>query len=184
MEIGARIRELRKQRGLNLEELSAKSGVALATLSRIETGKTGGNFKTHQKIASAFGSSIAELYQGLEEPVPEAVWMEPGSEEAESFTYDEKTSAILLAKQVSGKNMLPQMLVFKPGGKTTLEQYREGTERWVLCLEGTLEITVGDKSYRVSPGSTLYFKASVPHQFRNTSEVGTKALSVMSPAVL
>lgn len=47
MHIGRIIRRLRKERKITLLELSQKSGVAIATLSRIETGKMTGRLKSH-----------------------------------------------------------------------------------------------------------------------------------------
>ena len=184
MEFGKKIRALRKEHGLSLEQLAAKSGVALATLSRIENSKGEGTFRTHQRIAEAFGIQLTEMYKGLQEPEQEAIFIEPEEENEEVFTYDEKASAILLTKQVSHKQMLPQMIVLQPGGKTTLEQYRKGTERWLFGLEGTTEVTVNKKSYRLSKGGTLYFKASLPHQLQNNSPAMGKVISVTSPVVL
>ena len=185
MEFGIRVRTLRKERKLSLEQLSAKSNIALATLSRIENGKGSGTFRTHQKIAEALDLPITEMYRNLEEPEQEAVLIEPESEEVESFSYDEKASAILLTRQVSRKQMLPQLIVIRPSGKTTPEQYRKGTERWLFGLEGTVEVTVGSKSYRITTGGTLYFRASLPHQLTNSDASTTaKIISVTSPAVL
>lgn len=182
-ELGNRLRSIRKERKLSLEQLSGKSGIALATLSRIETGKGTGTFRTHQRLAEAFGLSLPELYQNLRLEEPESALLEPMSEEAETFTYDEKASAILLAKQVSAKQMMPQMLILQPGGKTTLEAYPPGTERWAFGLEGAAEVTIGEKEYRLASGGTLYFKASLPHRFHNKGERAAKLLSVTSPVV-
>lgn len=182
--LGARIRFLRKDLGFTLEQLSQKSGVALATLSRLENGKGQGTFRTHQRIADAFGLPLPELYRNLQEQVPEAHLIEPGGEEAESFTYDDKASAVLLARPVPRRQMLPQMILLKPGGKTSLEQYPAGTERWLLGLEGAVEVAVGEKAYRVPQGGTLYFKASLPHRLENKETTTARVISVTSPASL
>ena len=182
MELGARIRAFRKERELSLEQLSQKSGVALATLSRLENGKGSGTFKTHQKIVEALEIPITDLYQDFEQPEEEAVVVE--SEEAESFAYDDKASAIMLTTHVSSKRMLPQLLILQVGGKTVLEQYQKEAERWVFGLEGEMEVKVGEKSHLVSKGGTLYFKASLPHQFFNKGAATAKSILVTSPVVL
>lgn len=183
-EIGARIRALRKDRGLSLEGLAEKCGVASSALSRIENGKGGGTYRTHKRIADALRISIAELYQGMEEPEAEVVVTRPEPQEAETFTYDEKASAVLLTSQSSHKNMLPQLIILQPGGQTAVEQYPAGTERWILCSEGEIDATVGGKSYRIVQGGTLYLKASLPHQLKNANGGISKVISVTSPAVL
>ncbi len=183
-EIGGRIRTLRKDLGFTLEQLSQKSGVALATLSRLENGKGQGTFRTHLRIAEAFGLPLPELYRNLQEPEQEVHLIEPGAGEAESFTYDDKASAVLLARQVSRKQMLPQMILLEPGGKTALEQYAPGTERWLFGLEGTVAAAVGEKEYRIPQGGTLYFRASLPHRLQNKETVTARIISVTSPAAL
>ena len=182
--LGARIRALRKERGFSLEDVAAKSGLAASILSKLENDKGGSTVETHRKMAEALGVALADLFRGLGEPEPEVAVTEPKTQDAEVFTYDEKASAILLTNQASRKQMLPQLVVLKPGGRTAVEQYRKGTERWLLCEEGTIEATVGDKRYRIAKGGTLYFKASLPHQLRNANRGVAKVLSVTTPAVL
>lgn len=184
MDIGSRMRELRKERGLSLEALAKKSDVAVGSLSRIETGKGGGNFRTLEKVAQALKVSMAEFYRGLEAPSQDAVYLKPKEEEAQTYTYDEKAAAILLTAQVSKKNMLPQMIVLQPRGKTAKEEYPKGTERWLFGLEGAVDVKVGKESYRISKGSTLYLDASVSHQFLNANRSVAKLISVTNPVVL
>ena len=181
IELGSRLRALRKERGLSLEQLAGKSGVALATLSRIENGKGSGTFRTHQRISDALRLPLPELYRDLRQQDPEAILMDTRHEEVETFIYDEKASAIFLAKQVSGRQMLPQMITLRPGGKTALEQYSAGIERWIFSLEGTVDVTVGTKSYRLTTSGTLYFKASLAHRFENQEQTAAKIISVTSP---
>ena len=184
MDLGARLRELRKERGLSLEDLARKAQVAVGSLSRIENGKGGGNSRTIEKVSEALKVSVAELYRGLEAPPKEADFLEAKAKEAQTYTYDEKSSAILLTAQVSKKNMLPQMIVLQPGGKTATEGYPKGTERWLFGLEGEVDVRVGEETYRISKGSTLYLDASVPHQFTNANRHVAKLISVTNPVVL
>lgn len=184
MDLGQKIRTLRKQAGFTLQVLSKKTGLGLGTLSRIEHGKAGSTIRTHQKLCEAFGISLAELYRDAELPGADTQPLTLASEEVETFTYDEKASSILLAKDVLSKNMLPQLLVLKPGGRTHQEQNRPGTERWLFVLEGAVEVTIGERRQRLSRYGTLYFKASIAHQFRNPGKTIAKCLSVTSPVGL
>lgn len=184
MDLGVRIRELRKEHGMSLEQLAGKSKVAVGSLSRIENGKGGGNSRTLEKVADALKISVAELYRGLEAPPQAAALLEPEPKGAQVYTYDEKASAILLTTQVSKKNMLPQMIVLQPEGKTAKEQYPKGTERWIFGLEGDVEAKVGEETYRIPKGGTLYLDASVSHQFFNAHRSVAKIISVTNPVVL
>ncbi len=59
-----------------------------------------------------------------------------------------------------------------------------GTERWLLNLEGEIEVKVGDQNYRISKEGTLYFKASLPHQFLNPGKSMARCALVTTPVVL
>ena len=181
--IGGRIRAMRKSRGLSLEALAGVSGVALATLSRLENDKHGGTLTTHRKIADALGLALADLYRDLPSP-EQAVQVVPTRRAAERFQYDEKVSAVLLATHVSSKRMLPQLLTLQPKGQTAIEQAPVGTDRWVFGLKGTVDISVGDQRYTLPAGQSLYFKADQPHRFRNMTRSVAKCLSVTTPVVL
>ncbi len=184
MELGQKIRYLRKQAGWNLEELAQKSGLALGTLSRMENGKAGANIKTHMKLCEALGISIAELYKDVPLLDGEAGPLAPTAEEVETFVYDEKASAILLAKQVMQKNMLPQLIVLQPGGKTHTERTKPGCEKWLFVLEGAVDVHIEEQHHHLSRYGTLYFKASIPHQLTNPGKTTTKCISVTSPVGL
>ena len=110
--------------------------------------------------------------------------LSPTSEDVETFTYDGKATAILLARQVMDKHMLPQLLILEPGGQTHLEQNRVGCEKWLCVLEGVLDVQVGEQRYQLSRYGTLYFKASLSHQLSNPGKTTAKCISVTSPVGL
>jgi transcriptional regulator with XRE-family HTH domain len=59
--VGRRIRHFRKARGLTLEELGARVGLAVSQLSLIENGRREPRLSSLQGIAEALGVEIAEL---------------------------------------------------------------------------------------------------------------------------
>ena len=62
MPITLRVRELRKKRGWSQSELSRRSGVAQATISRIEAQETGGvDFEVLELLADALDVHPKEL---------------------------------------------------------------------------------------------------------------------------
>lgn len=185
MDLGEKIRRLRKQAGLNLQGLSQKSGIGLGTLSRLENGKVMANVRTHAKLCEALGISLAELYREVETNGEGLTPLEPTSEEVETFTYDEKAQSILLARQVLRKHMLPQLLILQPGGQTHQERAGLGTEKWLFVLEGVVEVAIGEESrHLLKRHGTLYFKASSTHQVKNQGKTVAKCISVTSPVRL
>ena len=61
--LGARIKELRKAKGLSQEELSEKVGIDSKHLSRIEVGKSYPSLDTLERIANALNIEIKDLFE-------------------------------------------------------------------------------------------------------------------------
>jgi len=63
-EVGLRIRQLRKNKGLSLEELAHLAGVHPNYLSEAECGKKNFSLTTIEKIAKALDAAVADLFSG------------------------------------------------------------------------------------------------------------------------
>ena len=61
LSVGANIHRFRAESGMTLKELAQKSGVSIATISKIENGKNSGGFETIYKIARGLGVLVTEI---------------------------------------------------------------------------------------------------------------------------
>ncbi len=59
--MGPRIRELRIERGMTLDELARRAGISASHLSRLERGQTAPSFKVAADIAREIGVRPSEL---------------------------------------------------------------------------------------------------------------------------
>ncbi|MCX5715541.1 MAG: cupin domain-containing protein [Candidatus Omnitrophica bacterium] len=180
LNIGKRMRELRKKNGLTLNELSKKSGVALATLSRIETSKMTGTVHSHISVAKALGMTLPEFYSEMDRPMT----MQKETDYADLFVHDEKTSSVILTKDIFNKKMLPALIKLKRGGRTHSEQIKKGTEKFLYVLDGKIEVVIGDERSTLEKGATLYFDASYLHHIRNLASGESRCLCVVTPVTL
>src|SRR5437868_1816042 len=60
--VGRRIRALRLQRRLTLQDIAAKAGITASAVSQIECDKASPTLTTLKAIASALGVTIGELF--------------------------------------------------------------------------------------------------------------------------
>ena len=183
MEIGKKLRALRLQKGLTLSELSKRSGVQLATLSRMENLKMTGTLESHMNIAKVLGLSLPQLYSDIEMGQKSDAAKHPVSK-TEVFRHNEKAAYEILAGNVLSKKMMPILIKVEPKGKTNQEQNAAGSEKFIFVLEGTIGVTVGKETYSLSKYNTLYFDASLPHAFSNKGKTTVKAICVSSPVAL
>jgi len=181
MNIGKRIRELRKEKDITLEELSRKSGVALATLSRMENNKMTGTLASHNKICKALGASLADLYSKVEDE-SKTVESVPKAKRIEHFSHSRKVTYELLVAKTIDKKLTPLMLKISAKGETRKEKDRPGIEKFIYMLAGSMEATIGKQTFTLKRGDSLYFDASLPHVFKNTTKSETQAICVISPA--
>lgn len=185
MKLGEKLKLLRKEKDLTLDKLAEMSGVAKATLSRIENGVTAGNLNTHLKICEALRVNLGELYKGLENAEAKiTAFDEKSLKDAEVFSYDEKVSSIILAKQTGKKHMLPQLLMIEPSKGTPIEENKPGTDKFIYCLEGEAELKIGEKVYPLKKNSSTYFDSSLPHSIKNIGKNTSKLIVVVSPVAL
>jgi len=87
IEIGSRIRTLRKSKAMTITQLAGVTGLSASLLSQIETGKTSPSIATLRKIAMALETSLVQFFEGDQslnramEPV--LLELEPGESEFE-----------------------------------------------------------------------------------------------------
>ena len=183
MLIGQKLKELRTSRKMSLTALSKKSGVQLATLSRIENLKMTGTLKSHMRIAKALSMTLPELYHGVsleKRPVDK----HDSAAITEVFTHSDKSSYEILTGKILSKKMMPILYKIDSGGRTSVEQNTSGTEKFVFVLEGKIEAVVADNTYPLPKYTTLYFDASLKHYFINKEKVTAKVICVVTPVAL
>jgi transcriptional regulator with XRE-family HTH domain len=185
MKVGEKLRNLRKTRDLTLDDIAQKCGVGKATLSRIENDITPGTLRTHMKICEALNINLRDLYEGISVSGEEIfATSEKTTDETEIFSYDERAKSVILTKNAQKKNMLAQLLILEPRGKTHIEQNAYGTEKFVFCIDGQLRIDIDKKPYQLKKGTSLYFTSSLPHCFINIGKSRAKCIVVTSPVAL
>ncbi|MBU1038125.1 MAG: XRE family transcriptional regulator, partial [Candidatus Omnitrophica bacterium] len=159
MNVGEAIHKLRKEKKMTLLELSVKSGVALATLSRMENGRMTGTLESHINICKALDISLTDIYKDL--------MISSGKVEVEArkagtgvFVHNKRASSEMLAANSFNKKMVPIMIKIAKGGDTHPEQTKAGTEKFIYVLDGKLEADIGEIKYKLVKGDTLYFESS------------------------
>ncbi len=183
MQTGEIIHALRKERKMTLLELSDKSGVALATLSRMENGKMTGTLESHINICKALEISLPDLYRDLEASA-KTVDVQTKKTRTDVFVHDKKSTSEMLAPNVLRKKMMPTMIKIAKGGNTHNEETKPGIEKFAYVLDGKVEANIGEGRYVLGRGDTLYFESSAPHCFRNVGAGEARLICVITPPAL
>jgi transcriptional regulator with XRE-family HTH domain len=183
MKIGDKIRALRQEKKMSLSQLSEQSGVALATLSRIEHKKMVGTLESHLKIAKALGINISLLYsEAAAEPKKSAQPIQ--NTERDVFVHNDKSAFEILTNQIFAKKMMPVLMKLEAGGNTAREQAGVPTEKFVYVLEGAVDLDINNIKYSLKKGESLYFDGALPHYFKNSGKAQSRLLCVTTPPTL
>jgi transcriptional regulator with XRE-family HTH domain len=180
MKIGKSLKSLRKEKKITLKELSDKTGVQIATLSRMENDIMTGTLESHMKICQVLGVPLSKFYKELEED-EKTLSLNKKSEKRESFIYSKKATTEILTDKVMNKKIMPLLIKIQKNGKTHKEEERFGTEKFAYIIEGKVEITVGKESYKLIKGESIYFDAAFPHVFQNIGISEARVLCAMTP---
>lgn len=180
MHIGQIVKKIRKEKRMTLVELSEKSGVALATLSRIENGKMTGTLDSHINIASSLEIPLPDLYKDLAYSKKQ-VEVKSKKAATDIFIHDKNATSEMLVSKIINKKMMPILIKLTKGGTTHKEETKTGVEKFIYILDGKIEANVGEEKYNMSKGDTLYFESSLPHYFTNTGAGETRMICVISP---
>ncbi len=179
--LGQRIRKLRKEKGLTLVEVSKKTGVAQATLSRIETGTMMGTVESHEKIAEVLGVGLSELYWGVDRRYDQISHLT--TEAQRKVTHHGKNVQVeLLTSESSKKKITPLFITLQPGAETVREHQERGVEKFLYVLEGDVKVKVDKEEFPLKTGETLYFDASLSHQILNDKQKAARILAAVSPS--
>lgn len=183
MNIGKKLKQFRKQAGLTLVQLSERSGVQVATISRIENEKMTGTLESHIAMANVLNIDLTDLYEN-EQSALRDIEVESPESATDMFVHSDKTAYEILTKNLLQKKMMPTLIRIEPDGRTQTEQGPRGSERFVFVLEGTLTIHIANNNYVLKKNNSLYFDASLAHHIVNEGKKLARALSITTPVTL
>jgi transcriptional regulator with XRE-family HTH domain len=178
--IGLRIRVLRDDRRLTLDELAARSEVSRAMLSRIERGESSPTAQLLGRVCGGLGVTLSTLFAAVEAPPS------PVSRRADQVAWRDPASGYV-RRQVSPPGTgSPAEIVdvrFPAGATVAFEAQRlAGVDQHIYMLDGKMELSLGEEIHRLEAGDCLHMRLDRPVVFRNLSEKPARYIVVLAHA--
>ena len=177
MDIGSRVRDIRKRHDLSQRKLAKRSGVSNGTISLIEQNKISPSVALLKRLMDVFGLSLSEFF-AEEDP----------SREKRFFRADELseyTSGGITFFQVGGNVPDRRLQIlrerYQPAADTGEQMLGHAGEEGGIVLSGRIEITAGEETAILGAGDGYYFDSTLPHRFRNLGEEECEIVSVCTP---
>jgi transcriptional regulator with XRE-family HTH domain len=182
LRIARRVRELRDAHGYSLDALAERSGVSRSNISLIERGQSSPTAAVLDKLATGLGVSLASLFEeggAQAEPTPVArvaeqpLWTDPASGYVRRNVSPAAPSPIQLVD-----------VVFPAGQRVAYDTSTRDVEihQQVWMIDGAMEITVGDETWRLDAGDCLAMRLDRPIVYRNPTRRASRYLVALSNA--
>ena len=161
--IGARLREIRTELDLSLEEAAKRTGVSKPMLGQIERGQSIPTVTTLWKIATGLKTPLSSF---LQERSPEYSIIRIGGEAP--VTKDQgRMRAYPIFPYDPIRSMEVFFIAFDPGCRHISEKHSEGVEEYILVRSGTLQLVLNGREVLVGKDEAIRFRADIPHEYHN-----------------
>jgi len=188
--LGSEIREVRKARGLTLNNLSAVISCSTAYLSRIERGTARVSAVLLSEIGAALHVDPSWFFprQNGSGPLERRHIVRAESRRPLSVMYTRSAEELgfedeLLSSSLSGQCYLI-LSRFAPGKGNPpdkLQGYMFEGEQHALVLTGEVELRLGDEIIVLRPGDSFSYPSMIAHRFRNRTREEATMVWAMSP---
>lgn len=180
---GERIRERRKELGLSLEELAARTGLTASFLSLIERNINNPSLDSLYRIAEAL--DVPPFYFSADElsasPVPSNPVVRHDERVQITFPPGDVTSELLVP------NLRSKLEVFisrvQPAAGNVARTPKTASEECLYVIEGTLRVVLDDQEYVLEEGDSIYIHGFALREICAVGDSEAVFLSAITPPI-
>ena len=183
LDLGQRVRELRKAKGWTLDQAAGQAGLARSTLSKIENGQMSPTYDAVKKLAEGLKISVPQLFTpaGRAQVSGRMAVTKSGTGQAHvTTTYEHE----LLAGGLSRKQMLPYRATIRARDMAEFDGWvRHEGEEFLYVLTGVIRLyTEFYEPVELRRGDSAYYDATMGHNVISLSDEDATLLWVTSLA--
>lgn len=181
--VGEKIKSLREAKGIGIEELAERSGLALEQIQRIETNIDLPSLAPLIKIARVLGVRLGTFLDDQTELGP-VVCRKADSTDTISFSNNATHSRRhmqyhSLSKSKADRHMEPFIIDVEETADTDFVLSSHEGEEFIYVMEGTMEVAYGKNTYVLEAGDSIYYDSIVPHHVHAFQGQRAKILAVI-----
>jgi transcriptional regulator with XRE-family HTH domain len=182
IKVGEKIRALREQKGLSLQEMAERTGYSSALLSQIENHLISPPLGAMIKIAKALAVKVGAFF-GEDPREPFTIVRKNERRLASRFASKEGVnygySYESLGFDKKDRQMEPFLVTLEPALIKSEKLSAHEGEEFIFILEGEMEAILGDHKDVLYPGDCIYYDSSIPHKVQCHRETPAKILAVI-----
>ena len=173
--IGPKLRRLRQEQRLSLQQLAVKADVSAAAIHKIERNDMVPTITTLLKIAAALERPVGCFIEDADGP-PELTTFTPADERPALFTSHSGLRLEGISGSYANFRGAAASATVDPGGNSGDKPLSHPGEELVLVTEGSLSFDVDGKTYRLGPGDALHFIGDQEHRWVNEGKKPARAI--------
>jgi transcriptional regulator with XRE-family HTH domain len=170
MNIGKRLKTRRKEIGLSLRELGQLAGVTASFLSQIENDQVSPSLNSLQSIAVALKVPIFDLLNNVSSGN-----VVRANERSQIYFPDSQMGYDLLTSDLTKR--------MEPHAKRIAMPLSKSTEQWMHVISGQMQIVVGEETFLLEVGDTIYFDGTLLVEFGSVSDEELVIICCITPPI-
>lgn len=182
-EVGAKLRKERKQRGMTLQQLAERSGLAVSTISKAERGAMALSYEKMLKLGAALEIDMTRLFMGADAAVPPAdsrpTVVKDCFNDVQRYETDQYVYSVLCGA-FPDKKMQPLMAVINAREAADFsETIRHPGQEFVIVLSGRVRILFENgETLELGRHEAAYFDSGIGHVYVSLSKQPAQVVSV------
>lgn len=181
LDLGLRVRDLRKAHGWTLEQAAGQAGLARSTLSKIENGQMSPTYEALKKLAVGLEISVPQLFTPPKKQQISGRMTHTRAGEGAAHattTYEHE----MLAGALTKKHMLPYRATIRARSFEEFDGWvRHDGEEFLYVLTGVIRlITEFYEPIEMRRGDSAYYDATMGHNVISVSHEDATILWVTS----
>lgn len=178
IQISNRLRSIRKDKNITLQELAESAGITKSMLSQVENSRSIPSLSVLLNLIKALDFDLNDFFKNINLQSPDKVILKKTAQ-YETF---EKENAIgfhyqrLFSTTVHDYHI--DFVLLRLEGNAQRQPVSTDAFEFKYLLKGKVEYAIGDKVYEMEEGDSLFFDATEVHQLKSTGEEDAELLVV------
>ncbi len=178
VQITAKLKDIRKEKNITLQELAEAAGVTKGMLSQVENNRTIPSLTVFLNIIKSLHIDINDFFtdfntrQGSKVIFKKAAQYHPFEKEnTVGFHYQR-----IMSSTIDEYHVDFVLLTLMPNAQRTPMQTDAYEFKYIL--EGKVEYTIGEEIFTMEAGDSIFFDATEPHNPQNIGNIEAKLLVI------
>ncbi|MBZ5857462.1 helix-turn-helix domain-containing protein [Flavihumibacter profundi] len=181
IQISNKIKEIRKEKNITIQDLANKAQVSKGLISQIENNRTIPSLPVLMKIIDSLDLDLTDFFKDISSPKKAAQRIELKTQE-EYQPFEKEYAKGFLYRRVFTRTLYGRpvdfvLLELKKGARRTRNVKTDSYE-YNYMIKGKVEYQIEDQKYIFQEGESLFFDSRLPHKIANTGDTDAIMLVV------